>query len=379
MKTTAAVTGAFLILLLSFRGFAGYGEFTGGHNLFSGEGVVDFYPTYGYPDNDEWVIPMKLYVYEPRGYIERIMLSIFQRWRDFTPSESDVFISRFRVFAADSKSREVIEFRFDQDTGREKFTIRDPGGHPLRTDLNGIIEGEIRISKHRAAALLEVQDSRDNWLMFTVVSEHYTGKGEIRLISSSGTSVITDIDDTIKISEMPAGARIAVRNAFFKEYSPAPGMSELYKRWSDDPVHYVSGTPKQFYRPLADFMLSESGGFPKGTFHLRDVRKNFLSLNTWGDLEDIITAENVTFNHKFDEISQIIGHFPGRDFILVGDTGQHDPEIFRAIAGEFPGQVKEVIIRDITNDREDNPQRLTGMTVIPAQTVEYGISGIGDQ
>lgn len=344
------------------------------HSLFSDEEIVEFYPAYGYRDGDTWVIPLKLYVYEYREYLERIILGVFQQFRDFTPDEKNIFRSRIRSFAADSESREIVEFVFDRDPRNEIFTIRDADGKPVRSDLNGIIEEEIRISVERAAELLNAQNPENNWLTFTAVSDEHTGRGKVRLIDPSGISIISDIDDTIKISGMPAGSRIAIRNAFYKKYAAAPGMAKLFSQWKDKPVHYVSGTPKQFYRPLSEFLLSDTIGFPQGTFHLRDVRKNLFSHTTWNDLEDIITAENITYNHKLEQIYKIIHHFPDRKFILIGDTGQYDPEIFREIAGTFPGQIKEIYIRDITNDREHNPQRLEGMTVIPAKTVVKGAS-----
>jgi len=99
-----------------------------------------------------------------------------------------------------------------------------------------------------------------------------------------------------------------------------------------------------------------------------------LSVNTWRDLEDIITGDNVTYRFKFEQITSIMSHFQDREFILIGDSGQYDPEIFWEVDRQFPGLVKEIIIRDIVNDREINPQRFEGMTVVPANTVKKGIS-----
>ncbi len=335
---------------------------------------VDFYPAYGYLEDDEWVIPLKLYIYEDRHYLESIVFTLFRVFRSFTPEEEEIFRERMGAFTADSESREIVQFVFDNDPENEIFTIRDDDGNPVRSDLHGIIKGEIRLPVGRAEALLEHQNTVNGWLTFTVVSEDHKGMGKVRLIEPEGVSIISDIDDTIKISEMPAGSRIAVRNAFYKPYAAAPEMVELFDQWRDKPVHYVSGTPRRFYRFLSEFLFSEEVNYPEGTFHLRDVHKHLFSLTTWGDLEDIITAENVTYNHKLSEMSKIVGHFPGREFILVGDSGQYDPEIFREIDATFPGQVKEIIIRDITNDRELNLERLEGMNVIPARTVEKGVS-----
>ena len=67
-------------------------------------------------------------------------------------------------------------------------------------------------------------------------------------------------------------------------------------------------------------------------------------------------------------------HFPRRKFILVGDSGEKDPEVYRTIQSKFPMQVREIWIRDVVNDREKNADRLVGMRVIPATTVTPGVS-----
>jgi len=58
--------------------------------------------------------------------------------------------------------------------------------------------------------------------------------------------------------------------------------------------------------------------------------------------------------------------FPERKFILVGDSGEKDPEVYREIKKKFPNQVQEIKIRDVVKDREKNKSRLEGMTIIEA-------------
>jgi len=66
------------------------------------------------------------------------------------------------------------------------------------------------------------------------------------------------------------------------------------------------------------------------------------------------------------QISEIMQRFPERKFILVGDSGEKDPEVYREIKKKFPNQVQEIKIRDVVNDREKNKSRLEGMTIIEA-------------
>ncbi len=335
---------------------------------------VTFYYAYGYLEGDEWVIPMKVYVSEPRPVQERAVTALIRSRYDLDDEETEIFRSRISAFIADSESRERVVFVFDDDPAQEEFRILGEDGDQLRTNLNGIKNGEIRLSRERVEELLKSQNSTDGWLTIRAVSDEHEGTGRIRLIGTYGLSVISDIDDTIKITEMPAGTRIVLRNTFFKPYQAAPGMAEMYQRWDGAAFHYVSGTPRQFFNPLTEFFFYQGQGFPPGTLHMKDVQKNFLSTETWKNMGDIIINDNYTYEQKSGQIAEIIERFPDRRFILVGDSGDRDPEIYREMMRRFPDQIEQVYIRDVVNDRQLNPGRLEGMEIIPARTVEHGVS-----
>lgn len=330
--------------------------------------------TYGYLDGDNWIIPVRAWVHNPRSLTERLAVRISRSMGRYGREEHDIFRSRLRDILANSRSRRVVGFYFDKDPDEKQYRVTDDAGSFPRTDLNGIIRGVIKIPVSEAERIMDKQDSDNGWLTFHASASRYSGAGRIRLVEPEGLSVISDIDDTVKITEMPAGARIIVRNTFFKEYKAAPGMAELYGEWEDAAFHYVSGTPWKLYRPLAQFLFSDDAGFPKGSLHMKNVTKNFFSLSTWRDLRELATNEMVTYDQKILQISQIMQHFPKREFILVGDSGERDPEVYRTIESKFPDQVRKIYIRDVVNDRENDPERLEGMTIIPAPTIEFGIS-----
>jgi phosphatidate phosphatase APP1 len=81
-----------------------------------------------------------------------------------------------------------------------------------------------------------------------------------------------------------------------------------------------------------------------------------------------------TVQHKQFEIARIMRRFPGRRFVLIGDSGEHDPEVYRRVKEEFGAQVQEIIIRDVTNARTLKPARLSGMTIVEAPTPVAGMS-----
>ncbi|TGG94073.1 DUF2183 domain-containing protein [Natronospirillum operosum] len=340
-----------------------------------GRHFVTAYNTYAYQGTDAdgqdvWIAPMRLYVYERRRVTERVMTAMARVTFWLSSEEAGIFRSRIRDFAADSESGRRPEIRFDSDPEARIYSVRDAAGSARRSRLNGIVDGRLALPAEHAETLLQAQNSADGWLTFTVTTGgRHQGRGHVQLIEPEGLSVISDIDDTVKVTEIPAGRRTVVRNTFFKAYEAAPGMAELYSEWEDATFHYVSGSPWQLYNALTGFLFSEAAGFPRGSLHMKSVRKNPLSLNTWRDLSELATNENVTFDQKLRQIEQVLQHFPQRRFILVGDSGERDPEIYSTIRERFPAQVEAIYIRDVVNDRELRPERLKGMTIIAAPTV----------
>ncbi|ORY90502.1 hypothetical protein BCR43DRAFT_464425 [Syncephalastrum racemosum] len=162
--------------------------------------------------------------------------------------------------------------------------------------------------------------------------------GFVDLIEDIGISVISDIDDTIKETGILDGRDAILTNTFFRKSREIPGMAEVYRMWASQGahIHYVSNSPWQVYPALSDFFKDKH--FPAGSMHLRSV--------STGEL-----IRKKPSLHKIDAISQILQDFPQRKFILVGDSGERDPEIYREIYERYPDQIIKIFIHDITSDR----------------------------
>ncbi|KAF9139689.1 hypothetical protein BG015_001933 [Linnemannia schmuckeri] len=161
--------------------------------------------------------------------------------------------------------------------------------------------------------------------------------GIVNLIDPEGISIISDIDDTIKETDVVAGARIILRNTFLNDMMDVPGMAKVYKNWwkQGAAIHYVSNSPWQLIPSLLEFFHTHK--FPPGSAHLRlhdSVLKTYF----------MTPGEN-----KRKSIREILLDFPGRKFILVGDSGEIDMEIYTEMAVAFPEQVFRIFIRDITS------------------------------
>ncbi|CAG8451481.1 9242_t:CDS:2 [Cetraspora pellucida] len=97
-----------------------------------------------------------------------------------------------------------------------------------------------------------------------------------------------------------------------------PGMPELYHKWYDRGVaiHYVSNSPWQLFPMLRAFF--DESDFPPGSAHLKFYDGLFKSARE---------QKQHPMESKFVYIRELLRDFPQRKFILVGDTGEYDPEI----------------------------------------------------
>jgi hypothetical protein len=331
---------------------------------------ITVYPTYGYRDPRDprvWIVPMRVWVHDNRD--TPLVESTVERWaarhfaadldRDLEPDERQRLESILTHFIADDKNNESVTFTFVDDPDRQVFAFSHPTTH------NGIAEESFRVP---AAFVERIQSvSMNVWLRIEAVTTDGNGRGEglVRFLHPTGLSIVSDIDDTIKVTHVPAGKKTVLRNTFLKPFEEAPGMRERYQIMSDNAgpeadvcFHYVSGSPWQMYVPLSQFVLGDAG-FPAGTFHMKNLRKNLLEAGALESLRTFVLGGDLsTLDQKVRQITHLVMHHPGRDFILVGDSGERDPEVYRAIQRLFPRQIRRILIRDVLNERLSGMERI---------------------
>lgn len=337
---------------------------------------VVVYPTYGYRkpgDESTWAIPVRVWVSKARRLpVPDEVVGIFAADMGHLSGE-DIGRLRARLshFVADDDSRESVSVTFDGDPEGRTYAL------PGVTDANGLIQHELEISDAKARDILAAQGSAGGWLTFKASAEGFEGEGRARLVEPEGLSVISDIDDTIKVTEVPAGKPIVLRNTFLRGWVETAGMPERYGAFGDGVMfHYVSGSPWQLYKLLGEFVRAK---YPEGAFHMKDVRKNLLTHESWHDFKHFVADENATYVQKVGQITRILLNLPRRDFILIGDSGERDPDVFNEIRKTFPRQVREIFIRDVVGERDDpRSKRLDGMTVIEAPTIVRGVTQFTD-
>ena len=269
---------------------------------------------------------------------------------DVTPAEAALFRERIEYFLVDNERKKKFSVRIggavrelNSSTANGHFTTRlslRDGEFPLLPTIGGDTNFVLSV---------EIPTSRGRFRSVPL---------EVHLLGETGLSIISDIDDTIKISDV-RDRHALVHNTFCRPFTPVPGMAGVYRSWATNGAwfHYVTAGPWQLYLPLAEF--TRGNGFPAGTFFMKTFRikdSSFLALFSSPE------------RYKPGVIEKLLKEFPRRQFVLVGDSGEKDPEIFGALARNHPRQIHSIFIRDVTGEPANAARYQRAFTNVPVGT-----------
>lgn len=271
----------------------------------------------------------------------RILLRGLKRAMRATPEDvaSETFRKRIVGFlAAPGKRRKIV-----LGIAGQSFRLR------RRTRKNGAFYAALRLP----GEIIEAEPERSQVLRMEVLrssnsaEDTIADQGEIHIVQSHGLSIVSDIDDTIKRTDATS-KREMLANTFLRPFEVVDGMSQLYQAWQSQgcDFHYVSSSPWQLYEPLAELCALSS--FPAGSMHLRYFRVRDEMLKRFRPIRR---------NAKVGIILRIIKALPNRRFVLVGDSGEKDPEIYRFLAERFPDNVAAILIRNLEASPLDSGRR----------------------
>jgi phosphatidate phosphatase APP1 len=170
-------------------------------------------------------------------------------------------------------------------------------------------------------------------------------------------AVVSDLDDTVIESGIARGLEV-LRLTLLTEVTkrtPLPGAAELYQALSaprdgggPTPVFYLSTSPWNLYELLTRFLVLR--GFPAGPLLLTD----------WGPSRTSVFRVP-TEEHKLTLIRALLAEHPALRVVLLGDTGQLDPEIYATIAQEAPDRIRAIYVRRTTGMRAGRAVELHGL------------------
>ena len=156
--------------------------------------------------------------------------------------------------------------------------------------------------------------------------------------------IISDIDDTI-VKTGATSLKEMIRTVMLSnaaQRTPFEHVADLYRALHAErnPLFYVSSGPWNLYELIHDYL--DIHGIPHGPIFLQD----------WG-LDEVTLITRPHEEHKLAQIQAIFDYYPTLPFLLIGDSGQHDPEIYLKAIQANPGRVKLAIIRDVSADIRD--------------------------
>ncbi len=174
--------------------------------------------------------------------------------------------------------------------------------------------------------------------------------------------VVCDIDDTVMVTALPRPF-LAAWNSFVRDEHarrPVPGMAVLMERiiraYPGSPIIYLSTGAWNVYPTLKRFLTRHL--YPAGSLLLTD----------WGPTHDRWFRSGQA--HKRDNLRRLATEFPHVRWILIGDDGQHDEDIYAEFAREHPTNVRAIAIRELLtpeamfaggrshHDRTEDPEQI---------------------
>jgi phosphatidate phosphatase APP1 len=169
--------------------------------------------------------------------------------------------------------------------------------------------------------------------------------GQVLVPHGARFGVISDLDDTVVRSSATSVLKMAwivvLNNAHTR--LPFEGVAAFYRALQlgaegggSNPIFYVSSSPWNIYDMLEDFLNVH--GVPPGPLFLKD----------WS-----LTVLGKHRGYKLGVIRRLLSTYEDLPFVLIGDSGEEDPEIYLQAVREHPGRIVAVYIRDVTSVERD--------------------------
>lgn len=202
--------------------------------------------------------------------------------------------------------------------------------HDVVADRGGVIDTEIRAQLPAGWQTLEMSVEGGE----PVETRVFIVGSDVRF------GIVSDVDDTVMVTALPRPLLAAWNSFVVNEHArqPVPGMAVLMERLVRDepgtPVIYLSTGAWNVAPTLIRFLRRHL--FPSGSILLTD----------WGPTHDRWFRSGKA--HKLSNLRRLAVEFPHVKWLLIGDDGQHDDEIYTTFAGESPASVAAVAIRRLS-------------------------------
>ena len=303
------------------------------------EEQIVFYPSFASrtADGRGWSLVIQGRVFDPRiPWLRRTpVMGLIKRAMRIDRAAEEYFRPRMRQFMMTGLKGRMISVKI----GGREYNVTE-------SDYMGLFRGTVDLDDDIVDGLTYSLEHVGRGIKYHAILNPFDTReiqGEIQLVEPQGISIISDVDDTIKHSNV-GNRRDLFRNTFAKHFSPVLGMPELYQDCAKAGAvfHFVSGSPWQLYESLSEFFRVE--GYPYGSLHLKRFRFREAARKL---------RRSPQKAYKRSTIEPILDAFPSRKFVLIGDSGEQDPEIYASLSREFPHQIAGIFIRAIRGETRE--------------------------
>jgi len=249
-----------------------------------------------------------------------------------------------------------------------RIWIEDQSPITVMTDDEGFFDAEIALVQPLTGDRLWHPIQVELLLEEERVVSHFSQAEAIVVTAQAEFGVISDIDDTIVHTAATDLLKMITIAYLGNERTRRPfdGVAAFYQALQQgrsgqagNPIFYVSSSAWNMYDLFIKFL--EFNDVPKGPIFLRDIELSLANL-LYFDHEA----------HKREYIKPILERFPHLPFLLIGDTGQQDAEIYYQLVQEYPEQIKAIYLRNVTPHNRDRLHQLTVMgEVLKERGVEF--------
>ena len=237
--------------------------------------------------------------------------------------------------------------------GQERVLTTDRGGY-----LDEVVDIDLPPGQHEVTLTVGPErepDAPDSPEAVELVEDDTEGGAELPpevALRNTGTArvvvvgpqpqlgLVSDIDDTVVVTRLPRPLLAAWNSFVLDERARVPvnGMAELYQQVLAEnpgtPVLYLSTGAWNAAPTLARFL--RRSGYPEGPLLLTD----------WGPTNTGWFRDGSA--HKRDTLARLVRELPQVTWLLVGDDGQHDPEVYAEFLSAAPERVAGVAIRRLS-------------------------------
>lgn len=234
------------------------------------------------------------------------------------------------------------EIRYKKIRGWRSFTSVPVGDANVDVTVNGATH---TITADRGGVIDEVIEVAlaPGWQSITMrVEDSKPVTAPIFIVDPAATiGVVSDVDDTVMVTALPRPLLAAWNTFVLDEHArtPVAGMAVLFEKLIRDhpgaPVVYLSTGAWNVAPTLTRFLSRHL--YPPGPLLLTD----------WGPTHDRWFRSGR--DHKEQSLQRLVEEFPQLKWILVGDDGQHDEDLYRSFAAEHPHAVAAVAIRQLSD------------------------------